>query len=861
MTPGRFRPLDLAGHRNAPRRGEPLPFPDGQRRPLERLPAGSQRFRGIPFQLGEADGDGRWILLDAEVTIPVGAAATHVVVVHACAPAADEPPAAPEPDFMAHAGQPLARYTLVYADGDEQHQVIRRRFEVNEWWSTLPPVSFASVDHSGHRSADWRGPHPAQLPPVFGPAGSSSMLALPGSWAVNQSGIQDDHAVDAPWYWLYALPVRRPEQALAALRLAPWQPARGAGRAPEAVLVAGVTLFQGSASPLAYRRSELLRITAPGAALDAGVPVEVDLGVVGARQAEPAAGDPGRWLEPGFWGWGDAADPPPGTGAVLAEVSSSPDATLTVGGTPVALGPALAHGAATSTDGSVRVEVVARGRRVRVRVVDAATGRPTPARVHFHGPDGRYLPPAGHRAEVNPGLMEDYGADLRLGTTSYAYVDGAFDIELPPGVVCCEIVKGFEYRPLRARVELPGNGPELTFALERAADLRRDGWVTADTHVHFVPPSTALLEAQAEGLNLVHVLATQWGRLYTNVGDFLASPLLDHAAEAGVWVGSEHRQPLLGHMSLLNPGTALFPFATGGAPTSPLGDPVSTLMATWADRCRERGGLVVSPHFPFPYGEIAADIVEGKLDAIEIFGFAAMPDGPRIRDWYRFLNCGYRVPAVGGTDKMSAGTPVGAVRTYAQLRPDAPFGFESWADAVRAGRTFVTSGPLLSLSVDGQGPGGAVRLPRGGGSVTVEAAARSVGRLGTLEVVVNGQVVASTSAGASAGQGAAELRLRERVTVPGTAWVATRCTTPDVIRMAFPTAVAAHTSPVYVRCGDTELLRRADAEVLLTLIDGGLEWLRSLAVVESEADRGRYAEFFETARARLAGRMAAVPPG
>ena len=35
--------------------------------------------------------------------------------------------------------------------------------------------------------------------------------------------------------------------------------------------------------------------------------------------------------------------------------------------------------------------------------------------------------------------------------------------------------------------------------------------MTADTHVHFLSPSTAVLEAQAEGLNLVNLLAAQWG--------------------------------------------------------------------------------------------------------------------------------------------------------------------------------------------------------------------------------------------------------------------------------------------------------------------------------------------------------------
>ena len=55
---------------------------------------------------------------------------------------------------------------------------------------------------------------------------------------------------------------------------------------------------------------------------------------------------------------------------------------------------------------------------------------------------------------------------------------------------------------------------------------------------------------------------------------------------------------------------------------------------------------------------------------------------------------GYRVAAVGGTDKMWACMPVGGVRTYAQLG-DAEFTFANWAQAVRAGRTFTTSGPLI----------------------------------------------------------------------------------------------------------------------------------------------------------------------
>ena len=58
------------------------------------------------------------------------------------------------------------------------------------------------------------------------------------------------------------------------------------------------------------------------------------------------------------------------------------------------------------------------------------------------------------------------------------------------------------------------------FELERVLDWREHGWVTADTHVHFLSPQTALLEGAAEGVNVVNLLASQWGEMFSNVGDF-----------------------------------------------------------------------------------------------------------------------------------------------------------------------------------------------------------------------------------------------------------------------------------------------------------------------------------------------------
>ena len=183
--------------------------------------------------------------------------------------------------------------------------------------------------------------------------------------------------------------------------------------------------------------------------------------------------------------------------------------------------------------------------------------------------------------------------------------------------------------------------------------------------MHFISPQTAWLQGQAEGLNLINLLASQWGDLYTNVGDISGGLSGVSRDDTLIWVGTENRQHLLGHMSLLGvQGEPVFPMTTGGPAESYIGDPTWTTLAAWADEARRKEGVVVIPHFPNPYCEVAADIIQGKIDAVEInMGDFRM----QIGEWYRYLNCGYRVAAVGGTDKMSAGMPVGAIRTYARL--------------------------------------------------------------------------------------------------------------------------------------------------------------------------------------------------
>jgi hypothetical protein len=259
---------------------------------------------------------------------------------------------------------------------------------------------------------------------------------------------------------------------------------------------------------------------------------------------------------------------------------------------------------------------------------------------------------------------------------------------------------------------------------------------------------------------------------------------------------------------------------TGGPDESALGDPIEILLTEWAQRCRAQGGVTVLPHFPQPRAEYAASIVSGNVDAVEMTSWGNLYGGIdpySLSDWYRFLNCGYLVAAVGGTDKMSANTAVGAVRTYARLGPDEVFTYQAWMHAVRRAETFVTYGPLLEFSVDGQRMGSTIQMSVNGGTMDVTWQVASVTvPISRVELVVNGEIRESVGVSPEGGSGNWSVKLAKR------SWLAllVRGHYPDK-----PEIVAAHSSPVMVKVEGSPMMAAADAVTILEQIEGALAYL------------------------------------
>lgn len=779
-------------------------------------PQGDQKSWGIPFRM--ARGAGRRVILAAKARPPVRinltGKADFLCILHEW----QQLPKTIKKEDPTE-GLVVAEYELTYADGTGYVQPVRGRFEVNmvespgPAWLAMPFNMWQAVD------------------PVNYPEGYD--------WARAQTGVRGTRG--APL--VYAMSNPCPEKGLRALTV------RGLKQSP--LVVAGLTLYTGGSHPLRHLSRRTYRVSMPGRPTKMEK-AEVNLG--GVVRIEHTKGSRGKkWLNSPHVGL-FKAEKPSGRSEDLIEAFGSEDATLSVQiqgrrkPLKFSVGEAFNRGSAPAASGGARLQVLGRTRQwMRVTVRDSSTGKPVPVRIHLSGPHGEYIAPYGHHSQINTGWFMDYGADVVAGGQNFAYVSGEFTTDLPVGEVFVEIYKGFEHQPVRRKVTIRPGQKVLRLTIDRKTDWRSKGWVTADTHVHFISPQTAWLEAQGEGVNVVNLLASQWGRLFTNVGD-LTGRVGIVEDDTIVYVGTENRNHMLGHMSMLGTkGLPVFPMCAGGPGEAYVGDPDFVTMAEWALENKRKGGVVIRPHFPAcGHTEDPVPILKGLVDALEIRGLRG--EDFAAQEWYRYLNCGYRVAVAGGTDKMGAYCPLGWMRTYALLDTNRPFDYQNWADAVRTGRTFATTGPLIDMMVEGKRVGEVIRLPKSGGRLEVEAHAESVWPLGKIEVVHNGQVVAAEQAE----RGASSLRAKVRVKVTGSGWIAARCSGWAGHPGRY---IAAHTSPIYLKCGDTRAFDGPAAQHMLALVEGGIEYLQTLSTIFDEVSKRRMVRLFKEVRQELEGRL------
>jgi hypothetical protein len=380
--------------------------------------------------------------------------------------------------------------------------------------------------------------------------------------------------------------------------------------------------------------------------------------------------------------------------------------------------------------------------------------------------------------------------------------------------------------------------------LKRWSNVQKDGWYSGDTHVHFLDPRTGLLEIRGEDLNIVNILATKWGELITNVEHFVGAPSPLSGPDQIVYVNEETRHNFLGHTLLLNLKELVYPLTWGGPGEGVDGGYDHPPMAQQADAAHAQGGLVTWAHFPGPTGELAIDIALGKIDAVDLMtwgdAFRETGESPPAGTWYRFLNVGFNVPATAGTDKMFNTQVVGSVRTYVDV--EGPFTYEAWIDGIRAGRSFATTGPMLTFTAGGHGLGETIEV-EAGQVIMVRAEVNSRLPIERIEIIRGGEVVASKENV----EGERELVFETEVPVEKSSWIAARAYSSEQLPYN-GVPVMAHTSPVYIQVDGQPRSSPEDAAFLADWTDRAIEWARSEARFQFETQREEMIALFERAK-------------
>ena len=764
---------------------------------------GRQTFRGLPFVVGTAGGaqEGNCYISLAEgeapVTVPIRKTARHIIFAHR------------QMDTNQTANGPVGITVAHYAVRTEGHSPI-----------TVPIRERYEISVVGDRRGISR--FGVGFPYLAVPdCGDMLMPRYEGRFDLaGRRQTETVHAQPA-WYWLWAWRNPNPDRVIDSIEFAPHGPR---------FIVAGITLGHLDEHPFSREARRPVRVSLKDP-LRADRPFDLDVSIDRGERTyvHPLPRQSSdEFLSDSYKGFGQEQNEK--SSPAYVEISGIHSATVDIlqGGQKidsVNWGGVRAQGSA-ETD-KVRVELIEPGKNwVRVKVVDDQTGLPIPCRVHFRSPEGVPYQPHGHHDQVNSNLDTwhiDVGGNLRLGQITYAYIDGAAQGWLPRGEVIVDAARGYEYDPLRAKVRIAPGQQDLELRLKRWIDMNARGWYSGDSHVHFLSTQGSHLESQAEDVNVVNLLQSQWGSLFTNVEDFTGRPSITRQGNNIVYTSQENRQHFMGHMILWGLKKPVMPFCSDGPAEAEVGGPMETTLSHWADEAHAQGGYVINPHFPHPNGEPAALIATGRLDGVEMIMQQDFWHG----EWYRYLNCGYRLPLIGGTDKMSSDVPVGMYRTYVRIPDDEEFTYEAWCRNASKGRTMLSGGPIIQCSVEGREVGDTIDLP-GPGTVEVSAWAESVVPMSRLEIVRNGRVVAASESSTPTRR----LRIDESILIDGNSWLAARAGGPgyygythyDVWRRG----IFAHTSPIYVSVGGPWRMFDAEtAQYMLTLIDGAMTYVEN----------------------------------
>jgi TolB protein len=385
----------------------------------------------------------------------------------------------------------------------------------------------------------------------------------------------------------------------------------------------------------------------------------------------------------------------------------------------------------------------------------------------------------------------------------FFYSTGEIEIEAPLGKLTITAVHGFSTVQQIHEVELKTATTETEIKFNRIWNAKQNGWYAADNHFHLnyggtyqLDPQDIKIDLKAEEIDIAFPLVANLGNR------FLEQELLDWKDKELpiISFGQEVRSHFLGHLNLIGIDELYWPWVWG-----PYYDIYAKEDRLNADPLRfisKKGGLggyvhPVSVKDPFGAGgassvpiELTADVVLGEVDMLEVgclwtdeIGTAAL--------WHEFLNLGIPVSLSAGSDVMNdlyRTMAIGATRVY--VKPEGEFSLETYLNAIKKGKSFVSNGPQIIFSVDGKEVGDIINSNKK--KLKWELNVYSPVDYDLVEVFVNGDVVWSNKSK----KGNSEIYTGS-IEVPKGGWVTARVSGAKSEWPMMDSFIFAETSPIW----------------------------------------------------------------
>jgi hypothetical protein len=339
--------------------------------------------------------------------------------------------------------------------------------------------------------------------------------------------------------------------------------------------------------------------------------------------------------------------------------------------------------------------------KVQITVRAKKSGQPLPCRIHVKDSAGKP-----QRARDLPFWFDHFVSP------------GTARLDLDLGKYTAEIERGPEYARVLAVFEVTAEGDlQLEYRMERLVDLAAEGWWSGELHVHR-PIETIELLMRSEDLHVAPVI-TWWNQV--NLWDKKQRPLdplvrFDGNRFYHMMAGEDEREGGALLYFQLNRPLAI---ATASREYPP---PVKFV----EDAFRIDDQVWFDIEKPF-WWDVPVWLATGKMHSIglannhmcrdrmyedEAWGkprsLERMPPPLGNGYWtqeiyYHVLNAGLRVPPSAGSASGVLPNPVGYNRVYVHL--DRELTYSDWWKGLKDGRSFVTNGPLLRVTANGQFPG------------------------------------------------------------------------------------------------------------------------------------------------------------